>query len=50
MGAVIPAGELLTAYEPAYSLIGNYCGGGEQKIRAELTAVARVIFRRAGLI
>ncbi len=50
MGAVMPAGDLLTTYESAYSLMGNYSGGGEQKIRAELMAVARAIFRRAGLI
>ena len=50
VAAVIPAGELLTTYQSAYSLMGNYCGGGEQQIRAELMAVARAIFRRAGLI
>ena len=50
MGAVIPANDLLTAYASAYSLIGNYSGGGEHKIMAELMAIARAIFKRAGLI
>jgi hypothetical protein len=49
MGAVIPAHELLLAYQSAYSLMGNYSGGGEQRIRAELMAIARAIFQRAGL-
>lgn len=49
-GAAIPVQELLTSYESAYSLMGNYCGGGEQKIREELMAVVRAIFRRARLM
>jgi hypothetical protein len=50
MGAIMPIADLLNAYTAAYALMGNYCGGGEQRIRAELMAVARVIFRRAGLL
>lgn len=46
--AVIPAAELLTAYAAAYALMGNYCGGGEQRIRAELMAMVRAILRHAG--
>jgi hypothetical protein len=30
--------------------MGNYSGGGEHKIRAELMAIARAIFQRAGLL
>ena len=48
--AAIPTNDLLTAYASAYSLMGNYCGGGEQRIRAELMAIARAIFQRAGLV
>ena len=50
MDAIMPAPDLLAAYAAAYSLMGNYCGGGEQRIQSELMAVARAIFRRAGLI
>ncbi len=50
MAAVIPATDLLAAYAAAYALMGNYCGGGEQRIQSELMAIARAIFRRAGLI
>ena len=48
--AVMPAADLLAAYAAAYALMGNYSGGGEQRIRNELMAIARAIFRRAGLI
>lgn len=47
--AVMPAADILAAYAAAYALMGNYCGGGEQRIRNELMAIARAIFRRAGL-
>jgi hypothetical protein len=50
MGVVMPANDLLVAYASAYSLMGNYSGGGEHKIMAELMAIARAIFKRAGLI
>jgi hypothetical protein len=50
MGGVIPAHQLLMTYESAYSLMGNYCGGGEHKIRAELMAIVQAILRRAGLL
>ena len=46
--AVMPAADLLMAYAAAYALMGNYCGGGEQRIRAELMAIARAILRYAG--
>jgi hypothetical protein len=50
MNAVMPLGDLLIAYAAAYALMGNYSGAGEQKIRTELTAIARTIFRHAGLV
>jgi hypothetical protein len=49
MNAVMTMGDLLIAYAAAYALMGNYSGGGEQKIRAELMAIARAILRRVGL-
>jgi hypothetical protein len=48
--AVMPAADLLAAYAAAYALMGNYCGGGEQRIRAELMAMARAIVKYAGLL
>lgn len=48
--AVMPASDLLAAYAAAYRLMGNYCGGGEQRIREELMAIARAIFRWAGVV
>ena len=38
--AVMAAADLLAAYAAAYALMGNYCGGGEQRIREELMALA----------
>lgn len=49
-GAVMPTADLLTAYASAYSLMGNYCGGGAKNIMAELMAIAKAIFRRGGLV
>jgi len=49
MGAVMKAQELVSAYASAYSLMGDYCGGGEVKIRTELLAVVKTTLRRAGL-
>lgn len=43
------AADLLSSYAAAFALMGNYCGGGEERIRAELVAVARAILRYAGL-
>jgi hypothetical protein len=43
------AGELRVAYRQAYSLIGDYCGGGELVIRRELMAIVDTIFALAGL-
>ena len=50
VSAVMHVPDLLAVYAAAYSLMGNYCGGGEHRIRAELMAIARATFRRAGLI
>ena len=47
--AVMAVADLLAAYAGAYALMGNYCGGGEQRIQAELMAIARATLRRAGL-
>jgi hypothetical protein len=47
--AVMPTADLLAAYAAAYSLMGNYCGGGERRIQAELMAITRAILRHAGL-
>ena len=48
--AVMRHQELLAAYAAAYALMGNYSGGGEQRIQAELMAIARAILRHAGLV
>jgi hypothetical protein len=45
----VSTADLLNSYSAAYALMGNYCGGGEQRIQAELMAVARAILRHAGL-
>ena len=48
--AVMPMTDLLAAYAAAYSLMGNYCGGGERRIQAELMAIVRAIFKHAELV
>jgi hypothetical protein len=48
--AVMTHQHLLIAYAAAYALMGNYCGGGEQRVQAELMAIARAMFRHAGLM
>lgn len=48
--AVMTAPDLLIAYAAAYALMGNYCGGGEQRIREELMALAQAILKHAGLV
>jgi hypothetical protein len=47
--AAIAAADMLAAYAAAYALMGNYSGGGEQRIREELMALARAILKYAGL-
>lgn len=47
--AVMTIADLLAAYAAAYSLMGNYCGGGEQRIIVELMAIARAILKHASL-
>ena len=49
MHAVLKVPELLSAYESAYSLMGDYCGGGAQNIKAELIAIAKATLHQAGL-
>ena len=48
--ASMTAPDVLAAYAAAYALMGNYSGGGEERIRAELTAIARAILKHAGLV
>lgn len=43
------AGELWTAYRSAYSIMGNYCGGGATAIRSELMAIVGAVFALAGI-
>lgn len=50
MAAAMPPTDLLAAYGAAYALMGNYCGGGEQRIQTELMAIVRATLRRAGLM
>lgn len=48
-GVRVTGVELWTAYEETYSMIGNYCGGGEVRIRRELLAIVAAIFAIAGV-
>ena len=41
--------DLKRAYRDAYSIIGDYCGGGEMVIRTELLAIVSAVFRSVGL-
>jgi len=45
----VTASDLLRAYRDAYSLMGDYCGGGERPIRAELLAIVSAVFRAVGV-
>lgn len=47
IGMRVTVAELKSAYRLAYSMIGNYCGGGEAPIRMELMAIVDAIFRLA---
>jgi len=49
VGVRVKASELLRAYRDAYSLIGDYCGGGEGPIRQELVAISCAVFRAVGV-
>jgi hypothetical protein len=42
--------QLLSAYNEAYSVMGDYCGGGENLIRRELLAIVRATFKAFSLI
>jgi hypothetical protein len=50
MHVALKAPELLSAYASAYWLVGDYCGSGEQKIKAELMAIVRATLHRGGLL
>ena len=41
--------ELRRAYAEAYRMIGDYCGGGEIKIRKELLAIVNAEFQKLGV-
>jgi hypothetical protein len=41
--------ELRRAYAEAYRMIGDYCGGGEAKIRNELLAIVDAEFQKLGV-
>jgi hypothetical protein len=47
-GAILPPRELLKAYEDAYEIVGDYCGGGERLIRRELSGIVRGTLRLCG--
>lgn len=40
--------DLLPAYYEAYELIGDYCEGGEDTIKAELISIVKALLARAG--
>ncbi|MBN9562615.1 MAG: hypothetical protein J0H14_18090 [Alphaproteobacteria bacterium] len=42
-------GELRRAYADAYAVMGDYCGGGEAQIRAELLAIVDAEFQKLGI-
>ena len=42
------ADDLKAAYRDAYWLMGDYCGGGERRVREELVSIADTVFRWAG--
>ena len=43
------ARALRAAYAEAYELMGDYCGGGERKIRWELMAIINAEFQKFGV-
>jgi hypothetical protein len=43
------ARELRSAYADAYELMGDYCGGGEAKIRKELLDIISAEFQKLGV-
>jgi hypothetical protein len=43
------ATELREAYANAYALVGDYTGGGERQIRAELLAIVDAQFQKFGV-
>ena len=47
-GVEVKPADLRSAYESAYSLIGNYCGGGDIAIRIELMSIVNAVFTLAG--
>ena len=47
-GVQVTPKALRSAYESAYSILGNYCGGGEMQIRFELLSIVDAVFTLAG--
>ena len=41
--------QLRAAYRDAYSMMGDYCGGGEFGIRSELMSIFDAVMRTSGL-
>lgn len=50
IGRTWSAHTLLAAYAEAYNLIGDYCGGGERQVCAELVAIVRATFKAHSVI
>lgn len=50
IGVVLPPRSLLAAYKDAYDLVGDYCGGGERKIRLELVSIVEASLRIYGVL
>jgi len=48
-GMVVNTQFLKQAYKDAYSVIGDYCGGGEKPIRDELMSIVAAVFRAGGV-
>ncbi len=47
---IVPTGrQLRQAYADAYSLMGDYCGGGEVEIRKELLDIVNAQFQKLGI-
>jgi hypothetical protein len=47
-GVQVTPKALRSAYESAYSMLGDYCGGGEMQIRVELLSIVDAVFTLAG--
>ena len=50
MSCVMTPRDLLRAYEDAYDLIDDYCGGGALAVKRELVAIVEATLRCYGLL